>query len=181
MHRKVYDVAPEWSTQALVDAAAYERLYARSVQDPEAFWGEMGAAISWIQPFTRVKHTSFEPHNVFIKWYEDGTTNVAMNCVDRHLQARAEQTAIVWEGDDPKLSRRITYRQLHEEVCRFANVLKKHGVRRGDRVMIYMPMIPEAAFAMLACARIGAVHSRTPSPSSSSPPTKACAAAGACR
>jgi acetyl-CoA synthetase len=159
MNHKVYEVAENWATEAQVDAAAYEKLYARSVSDPEGFWGEQAQRISWIAPVERVKDTSYEPHNVSIKWFEGGTTNVAMNCVDRHLLTRGEQTAIIWEGDDPSVSKHITYRQLHEEVCRFANVLKKHGAKRGDRVTIYLPMIPEAVYAMLACARIGAIHS----------------------
>src|SRR5262249_49153443 len=113
----------------------------------------------WIKPFTRVKHVSYDAKDLHIRWFDDGTLNVSANCIDRHLPGRANQTAILWEGDDPKDSHAITYRELHEQVCRFANVLKARGVRRGDRVTIYLPMIPEAAFAMLACARIGAVHS----------------------
>ena len=159
MHNKVYAVTEDWAAGAAIDAAAYDKLYARSLDDPQGFWGEQGRRLSWIAPYTRVKHTSFDAHNVSIKWYEDGTTNVAMNCVDRHLPARANQTAIIWEGDDPSVSRHVTYAELHEQVCRFANVLKKHGAKRGDRITIYLPMIPEAAYAMLACARIGAVHS----------------------
>ena len=159
MHNEVYAVTEDWAARAAVDAAAYDKLYARALADPQGFWGEQGRRLSWIAPYTRVKHTSFDAHNVSIKWYEDGTTNVAMNCVDRHLPARANQTAIIWEGDDPSVSRHVTYAELHEQVCRFANVLKKHGAKRGDRITIYLPMIPEAAYAMLACARIGAVHS----------------------
>ena len=134
-------------------------MYARSVRDPEGFWGEHGKRIDWIKPYTWVKRTSFAPGNVSIEWFGDGTTNVSLNCIDRHLAKRADQVAIIWEGDDPKESKSITYRQLHDEVCRFANVLKAHGVKKGDTVTIYLPMIPEAAYAMLACARIGAVHS----------------------
>ena len=134
-------------------------MYASSVSTPDAFWAEHGKRIDWIKPFTKVKNTSFEPGEVSIKWFEDGTTNVAMNCIDRHLAGRANQVAIIWEGDDPAESRHITYAQLHDQVCRFANVLKSHGVKKGDTVTIYLPMIPEAAYAMLACARIGAVHS----------------------
>ena len=134
-------------------------MYARSIKDPNGFWAEQAKRIDWIKPFTKVKNTSFDPHNVSIKWFEDGTLNVAYNCVDRHLAKRGDQTAIIWEGDDPKDDKKITYKQLHAEVCRFANVLKARGVKKGDRVTIYMPMIPEAAISMLACARIGAIHS----------------------
>ena len=130
-----------------------------SASTPDVFWAEHGKRIDWIKPFTKVKNTSFEPGKVSIKWFEDGTTNVAVNCIDRHLAGRADQVAIIWEGDDPGESRHITYAQLHDQVCRFANVLKSHGVKKGDTVTIYLPMIPEAAYAMLACARIGAVHS----------------------
>ena len=134
-------------------------MYARSIKDPNGFWAEQAKRIDWIKPFTKVKNTSFDPHNVSIKWFEDGTLNIAYNCVDRHLAKRGDQTAIIWEGDDPKDDKKITYKQLHAEVCRFANVLKARGVKKGDRVTIYMPMIPEAAISMLACARIGAIHS----------------------
>jgi acetyl-CoA synthetase len=129
------------------------------VRDPESFWGDHGKRIDWIKPYTQVKRTSFAPGNVSIEWFADGTTNASLNCIDRHLAKRADQVAIIWEGDDPRESKSITYRQLHDEVCRFANVLKAHGVKKGDTVTIYLPMIPEAAYAMLACARIGAVHS----------------------
>jgi acetyl-CoA synthetase len=159
MSDKVYEVPEEWRARAYVDDAKYKEMYARSVNDPEGFWRDEAQRIEWIAPFSKVKNTSYDLHDVSIRWFEGGTTNVAMNCVDRHLPARAEQVAIIWEGDDPTLSRHITYQELHEQVCRFANVLKKHGVKKGDRVTIYLPMIPEAAYAMLACARIGAVHS----------------------
>ncbi|PZU93323.1 MAG: acetate--CoA ligase [Chelatococcus sp.] len=159
MSDAVYDVPQEWAKKAYVDDAAYQRLYAASIADPDAFWGEHGKRIDWFRPYARVKNVSYAPGAVSIKWYEDGTTNVAYNCVDRHLATRASQTAIIWEGDDPSESKTITYGQLHEEVCKFANVLKAHGVKKGDRVTIYLPMIPEAAYAMLACARIGAIHS----------------------
>ena len=155
----IYGVPAEWARSAHADAAKYDSMYASSVSTPEAFWAEHGKRIDWIKPFTKVKNTSFEPGKVSIKWFEDGTTNVAMNCIDRHLAGRASQVAIIWEGDDPAESRHITYAQLHDQVCRFANVLKNHGVKKGDTVTIYLPMIPEAAYAMLACARIGAVHS----------------------
>jgi acetyl-CoA synthetase len=153
-------VAPEWRERALIDRAKYEEMYARSVRDPEGFWGEQAQRIDWIRPFTTVKNVSWDPDNLFIKWFEDGSLNVSANCIDRHLPARARQTAIIWEPDDPnETPKHITYEQLHREVCRFANVLTAHGVKKGDRVTIYLPMIPEAAYAMLACARIGAVHS----------------------
>jgi len=119
----------------------------------KSFWGEHGKRMDWIKPYTWVKRTSFAPGAVSIEWFGDGTTNVSLNCIDRHLAKRADQIAIIWEGDDPKESKSITYRQLHDEVCRFANVLKAHGVKKGDTVTIYLPMIPEAAYAMLACAR----------------------------
>ncbi|MBK9081271.1 MAG: acetate--CoA ligase [Rhizobiales bacterium] len=159
MSEKVYDVSAEWKARAYVDDAKYQEMYAASVADPETFWGEHGKRIDWIKPYSRVKNTSYAPGKVSIEWFGDGTTNVAMNCIDRHLPKRANQIAIIWEGDDPKDSRSITYQELHDEVCRFANVLRNRGVGKGDTVTIYMPMIPEAAFAMLACARIGAVHS----------------------
>src|SRR3712207_2632697 len=134
-------------------------MYRHSVEDPDGFWGEHGRRIDWIKPYTKVKNTSFAPGQASIRWFEDGTLNVAANCTDRHLATRGDQVAIIWEGDDPNEQKLITYRELHAEVCRFANVLKKHGVKRGDRVTLYLPMIPEATYAMLACARIGAVHS----------------------
>jgi len=141
-----------------VSEADYFRLYERSVRDPDGFWAEHGKRIDWIRPFTKVRNVSFKG-DVKIAWYEDGTLNASYNCIDRHLPQRAEQTAILWEGDDPGDDRRVTYRELHEAVCRLANVLKGRGVQKGDRVTIYLPMIPEAAIAMLACARIGAIHS----------------------
>jgi acetyl-CoA synthetase len=155
---QVYPVSKEWAKRAWVDDSRYHEMYRRSVSDPEGFWGEHGKRLDWIKPYTKVKNTSFED-GVSIKWFEDGVLNVSANCIDRHLDTRADQTAIIFEGDEPTDSRDITYRELHDEVCRFANVLKSKGVRRGDRVTIYMPMIPEAVYAMLACARIGAVHS----------------------
>ncbi|MFO1135910.1 MAG: acetate--CoA ligase [Rhodoblastus sp.] len=159
MSEKVYAVSDEWKKRAFVDQAKYEEMYARSVSDPEGFWAEHGKRIDWIKPFTKVKNTSYDPKNVSIKWFEDGTTNVSMNCIDRHLAKRGDQTAIIWEGDNPDESEHITYKQLHERVSKLANVFKAHGVGKGDTVTIYLPMIPEAAYAMLACARIGAVHS----------------------
>ncbi len=159
MTGKVYEVPAEWSKRAFVDDAKYQEMYKRSVDDPNGFWAEQAKRIDWFKPFTKVKNTSFDPHNVSIKGFEDGTLNVAYNCVDRHLAKRGDQVAIIWEGDDPKDDKKITYRQLHADVCRFANVLKARGVKKGDRVTIYLPMIPDVAVAMLACARIGAVHS----------------------
>ena len=159
MSEKIYEVPAEWKARAFIDDAKYQAMYAQSVKDPNAFWGEQAKRIDWMKPFTKVKNTSFDPHNVSIKWFEDGATNVSYNCVDRHLAKRADQVAIIWEGDNPGHDRKITYRELHAEVQKFANVLKARGVKKGDRVTIYMPMIPEAAYAMLACTRIGAIHS----------------------
>jgi acetyl-CoA synthetase len=159
MSEQVYEVPAEWSSRAYVDNAKYLAMYERSIRDPDGFWAEEGKRVDWFTPFTKVKNTSYDPHNVSIKWFEDGVTNVAHNCVDRHLASRGDQVAIIWEGDDPTIDRKITYRELHAEVSKFANVLKSRGVKKGDRVTIYLPMIPEAAFAMLACARIGAIHS----------------------
>jgi acetyl-CoA synthetase len=154
----LFPVPKEVSQRAWVTDAKYKAMYAESVANPDKFWGEHGKRLHWIKPYTKVKNTSFEG-DVRIKWFEDGTLNAAYNCVDRHLQLRADQTAILWEGDDPKDSKHVSYAELHENVCRLGNVLKSHGVKKGDRVTIYMPMIPETAYAMLACARIGAVHS----------------------
>ena len=145
---------------AHADKATYEKMYAESIADPAAFWGEHGKRIDWIKPYTQVKNTRFDFGDIDIKWYEDGTLNVAANCIDRHLVERGDQTAIIWEPDSPTdKSEHITYKDLHGHVCKFANVLKEMGVGKGDRVVIYMPMIPQAAYAMLACARIGAIHS----------------------
>src|SRR5579871_3588061 len=159
MSDKVYDVPAEWAKRAWLNTAKYEEMYKRSLADPNGFWAEHGKRIDWFAPFSKVKNTSFDAHNVSLKWFEDGVTNVAHNCIDRHLPKRANQTAIIWEGDDPSKSKHITYAELADRVGHFANVLKAHGVKKGDRVTIYLPMIPEAAYAMLACARIGAIHS----------------------
>jgi acetyl-CoA synthetase len=159
MQEKIYEVPADWAKRAYVDEARYKEMYEASIRDPEAFWGEHGRRIDWFTPYQKVKNVSYAPGAVSIRWFEDGVTNVAYNCIDRHLEKRGDQTAIIWEGDDPSESRYITYRELHDEVCRFANVLRNRGVGKGDRVTIYMPMIPEAAFAMLACARLGAIHS----------------------
>ncbi|TQI73845.1 acetyl-coenzyme A synthetase [Bosea sp. AK1] len=159
MSEIIYDVPTSWSKKAWATDAKYKKMYAASIKDPDKFWGEQGQRIDWFKPYTKVRNASYKPGKVSIKWYEDGTTNVAHNCIDRHLATRAKQTAIIWEGDDPSESKKITYGQLYTEVCKFANVLKANGVKKGDRVTIYLPMIPEAAYAMLACARIGAIHS----------------------
>jgi acetyl-CoA synthetase len=159
MSDKIYDVPAEWQKRAFVGDAKYKEMYDRSIKDPNGFWAEQGKRVDWIKPFSKVKNTTYDPHNVSIKWFEDGTLNACHNCVDRHLAKRGDQTAILWEGDDPKDDKKLTYKQLHAEVCRFANVLKARGVKKGDRVTIYMPMIPEAAVSILACARIGAIHS----------------------
>ncbi|WP_321334191.1 acetate--CoA ligase [Breoghania sp.] len=159
MSDTVFPVPADIAENALIDKDAYRDLYQQSVEDPEGFWGRHGKRIDWIKPYTKVKNTSYDPHNVSIKWFEDGTLNVSANCVDRHLEKKADQPAIIWEGDDPSEHKVITYRELHAEVNKFANVLKDAGVKKGDRVTLYLPMIPEAAYAMLACARIGAIHS----------------------
>ncbi|WP_292381508.1 acetate--CoA ligase, partial [Mesorhizobium sp.] len=154
----VHRVKPAWKKNALIDNDTYLKWYADSVKNPDKFWGKHGKRIDWFKPFSKVKNTSFDG-KVSIKWFEDGQTNVSYNCIDRHLKKRGDQTAIIWEGDNPYDDKKITYNELYEHVCRLANVMKKHGVKKGDRVTIYMPMIPEAAYAMLACTRIGAIHS----------------------
>ncbi len=198
MSDKIYDVPAEWAKRAFIDDAKYKEMYARSLADPNGFWAEQAKRIDWIKPFTKVKNTSFDQHNVSIKWFEDGATQ-------RRRQLHRPASGQARRPDRDHLGRRRSRRipstspiaQLHDEVCRFANVLKARGVKKGDRVTIYLPMIPEAAYAMLACARIGAVHSVVfggfspdslagrivdcDSPRSSSPPTKACAAAARCR
>jgi acetyl-CoA synthetase len=160
MSDAIYPVPSAWAEAALIDAARYQAMYAHSVAEPEAFWREEAQRIDWIRPFTKVKNASFREADFGIRWFEDGTLNLAANCLDRHLAIRGDQIAILWEPDSPEeADRRITYRELHEAVCRFANLLKTRGVKRGERVTIYLPMVPEAAVAMLACARIGAIHS----------------------
>lgn len=159
MTDQMHAPSAEFAAQALLDAEGYEAMYKASMDDPEAFWSEHGQRLDWIKPYTRAKHTSFDYHNVSIKWFEDGALNVSANCIDRHLATRGDQTAIIWESDDPNVSKSITYRELHEQVSKFANVLKSLDVTRGDRVVLYLPMVPEAAYAMLACSRIGAIHS----------------------
>ncbi|MEQ8619793.1 MAG: acetate--CoA ligase [Thalassobaculaceae bacterium] len=159
MSTDILDVPAEFAGKALVDAAKYQEMYTRSIEDPEGFWAEHGKRIDWMKPYTKVKDVSYDADDLHIRWFEDGTLNVSANCIDRHLADKADQPAIIWEGDDPNVSKIITYRELHEQVCRLANAMKTLGVKKGDRVTIYMPMIPEAAYAMLACARIGAIHS----------------------
>ncbi|MDV6315785.1 acetate--CoA ligase [Idiomarina sp. HP20-50] len=156
---QLYSVPEHIKATAKIDNDGYKKLYQQSIDNPEGFWSEHGQRITWFTPYTKVKNTSFELGKVSVKWYEDGTLNACYNCVDRHLADKADKTAIIWEGDDPSVDKHITYRDLHKEVSRFANGLKKLGIGKGDRVAIYMPMVPEAAYAMLACARIGAVHS----------------------
>jgi len=156
---KVYPVDPAFAAKARLRKADYERLYTESVKDPEGFWARISQRLDWTTKPTLIRDVSFAPQDLHIRWYEDGKLNVSANCLDRHLAERADKTAIIFEGDNPDESRRISYRELHGEVCKFANTLKQLGVSKGDRVAIYMPMIPEAAVAMLACARIGAIHS----------------------
>ena len=159
MADKIYSPTTAFAQNAHANKSTYENMYAASITDPDAFWAEQGQRLDWMTPFTKVKNTSFEHSNVSIKWYEDGELNVSANCIDRHLATRGDQTAIIWEGDNPDESTHITYNELHTQVCKLANVYKSLGVTKGDRVVLYMPMIPEAAYAMLACNRIGAVHS----------------------
>ena len=159
METQVYPVPAATKERALIDKAGYEKMYARSIEDNEAFWAEQAQRIDWIKPFTEVKDVSFAKDDLHIRWFADGSLNACYNCVDRHLDTKGDDVAIIWEGDDPKNDLKITYRELHERVCKFANALKALGAKRGDRITIYMPMIPEAAISMLACARIGAVHS----------------------
>ena len=156
---KTYPIIPAASERTNVSKQRYEEMYSQSVEDNNEFWSEQARRINWIKPFSKVKDVSWDREDVYIRWFEDGTLNACYNCIDRHLDTRADQTAIIWEGDDPARDLHITYRELHQRVCRMANVLKELGTKRGDRVTLYMPMIPEAAVAMLACARIGAVHS----------------------
>jgi acetyl-CoA synthetase len=158
MSNDLFPVPEAYARSAHCDEAKYQEMYARSMADPEGFWAEQARRIDWIKPPRRIKDVDFVA-NARIRWFEDGVLNVAYNCIDRHLETRGDQTAILWEGDDPTVDARITYRELHRQVCKLANVLKEFGVGKGDRVTIYMPMIPQTAYAMLACARIGAIHS----------------------
>ena len=159
MEKHLYPVPESTLERTLIDAEKYEAMYARSVEDNEGFWAEQAERLDWIRPFTKVKDVSYAKDDLHIRWYEDGTLNVCYNCVDRHLETKADDVAIIWEGDNPDRDFTITYRELHERVCKFANALKALGAKKGDRITIYMPMIPEAAVSMLACARIGAIHS----------------------
>ena len=159
MSQAIYPVPENWRARARINRETYAANYAQSLKDPDGFWREEAKRLDWIRPFTKVKNTSFREEDFRVRWFEDGVLNVSANCLDRHLAERAEAPAIIWEGDDPAETRTLTYRQLHADVCRLANALKAQGVRRGDRVTLYLPMIPEAATAMLACARIGAIHS----------------------
>ncbi|MEM1287474.1 MAG: acetate--CoA ligase [Pseudomonadota bacterium] len=156
---ELFPVPDAVASASLIDNAKYQEMYDASVSDPAAFWGEHGKRLDWIKPYSKVKNTSYDPHNVDIKWFEDGTLNVSANCVDRHLESRGDQVEIIWEGDDPNDQLHITYKELHGHVNKMAGVLQNAGVKKGDRVTLYLPMIPEAAYAMLACARLGAVHS----------------------
>jgi acetyl-CoA synthetase len=159
MSDEVFPVPAEWARRARIDAAGYEAALARVERDPDGYWGDLGRRLDWIRPFTQVKDVSFHREDFRIRWFADGVLNVSANCIDRHLAERRDTVALIWESDDPNVHTTVTYGQLHAEVCRMANVLKARGVRKGDRVTLYLPMIPEAAYAMLACARIGAVHS----------------------
>jgi acetyl-CoA synthetase len=155
----IFQPSAALAEHAHVDADAYQALYAESLADPDAFWGKHGKRIDWIKPYSQISDVSYDAKDLHIKWFADGSLNAAANCLDRHLAARGDQTAIIWEGDEPDQHRHITYKELHQDVCKFANVLKANGAKKGDRITLYMPMIPEAAVAMLACVRIGAVHS----------------------
>ncbi len=159
MNKNVYTVPETFADRASVNRGDYERMYAQSVEDPDAFWGLIGRRIDWIKEFSHVQDSSFAPEDCHVRWFYDGKLNVASNCLDRHLESRGDKTAIIWEADDPQRCEHISYRQLHERVCRCANALRSLGIQKGDRVTIYLPMIPDIAVAMLACARIGAIHS----------------------
>ncbi|MBV9509577.1 MAG: acetate--CoA ligase, partial [Caulobacteraceae bacterium] len=155
----LFPVPEAWAQRAYMNAAGYDAAWKQQESDPQGFWSEVAGRLDWIKPFTTAKDVSFDKADFHIRWFADGVLNASVNCLDRHLPHKADDVAIIWEGDDPADSRRITYAEAHAETCRMANVLKAHGVAKGDRVTIYLPMIPEAAFAMLACARIGAIHS----------------------
>src|SRR5579872_5158245 len=156
---QLFPVPEAWARRAHLDGAGYDAAVKRVETDPDGYWREMASRLDWIKPFSIVKDVSYKREDFRIRWFADGVLNASVNCLDRHLPARANDVAIIWEGDDPKDSRKITYAEAHAETCRMANVLKAHGVKKGDRVTIYLPMSPEAAYAMLACARIGAIHS----------------------
>ena len=157
---RIHPVPDAWKSRAWCDNDQYLEMYRRSIDDNEAFWAEQAKRIDWIKPFSKIKDVSYDADDLHVRWFYDGTLNVSANCIDRHLDKRGDQIAIIWEPDDPDADNRFfTYKELHAEVCRFANVLKGQGVKKGDRVTIYLAMIPELAFATLACARIGAIHS----------------------
>jgi acetyl-CoA synthetase len=155
----IFKVNEEWSKIAHANKQTYEAKYKKSIEDNDAFWAEEGKRIDWIKPYTKVKDVTYGKAKTEIKWFYDGTLNASYNCIDRHLKTKANHTAIIFEGDEPTVSKKITYQELSDEVCKLANGLKKIGVQKGDRVTIYMPMVPAAVYAMLACARIGAIHS----------------------
>ena len=155
----IFQPSDALAKHAHIDADGYQTLYAESIADPDAFWAKHGKRIDWIKPYSQISDVSYDAKDLHIKWFADGSLNAAANCLDRHLAERGDQTAIIWEGDEPDQQRHISYKELHEDVCKFANVLKANGAKKGDRITLYMPMIPEAAIAMLACVRIGAVHS----------------------
>ena len=159
MSDTIFPPSDDFKAKAIISKQKYDEMYSESINDPDAFWSKHGLRIDWIKPFTKIKNVSYGHPNVSIKWFEDGELNVSANCIDRHLEKRGDQTAIVWEGDNPAESKHVTYNEMHKQVCKLANVYKNLGVSKGDRVVLYMPMIPEAAYAMLACARIGAIHS----------------------
>ena len=159
MANQIYPPSADFVANAKINKADYDNMYAQSINNPDHFWSEHGKRVDWIKPYSKIKDVDYSYPNVSIKWFEDGQLNVSANCIDRHLEKRGEQTAIIWEGDNPDDSKHITYSELHREVCKLSNVYKKLGVKKGDRVVLYIPMIPEAAYAMLACARIGAIHS----------------------
>jgi acetyl-CoA synthetase len=156
---ELFPVPKKLAKSSWCDEATYKAMYERSIKDPEGFWAEHGKRLDWVKPYTKVKDVSLDPSDLHIKWFYDGTLNASYNCLDRHLEKRGDQAAIIWEGDDPAVDKTITYRELHEAVCKFANGLKSIGVKKGDRVTIYLSMIPELAVALLACARLGAIHS----------------------
>src|ERR1035437_6999896 len=156
---EVIPVPPEWAKRAHIDAAGYEAACEEAARDPQGYWGRLAQRLTWTRAPTQIKDVSFDAADFRIRWYADGVLNASVNCLDRHLPQKADDIAFIWEGDDPNDSRKVTYAEAHAETCRMANVMKAHGVRKGDRVTLYLPMIPEAAYAMLACARIGAVHS----------------------
>ena len=159
MANQIYPPSADFVANAKINKADYDNMYAQSINNPDHFWSEHGKRVDWIKPYSKIKDVDYSYPNVSIKWFEDGQLNVSANCIDRHLEKRGEQTAIIWEGDNPDDSKHITYSELHREVCKLSNVYKKLGVKKGDRVVLYIPMVPEAAYAMLACARIGAIHS----------------------